>query len=250
MIYENKILPRLEASKPCDMTDILLKMIDFEIMGYCSCDTVDELIQKESKNILIHYLQSSDLLQFLSSAAYHNASSLKYKLEPPLTTSKMDCEYILNCLVRAGYVLDFSYSSLTTAFWIELNSHFCYTINEVLNIGISELIESKYDVRFDVEMRSKTDNIWADVFIGSDKKITIFHIELAAGLETDISTHLSQLEKLKNKIVKAKKRKAEYLSEFVLITPTVLKQLPSALQQADCIITIDNIQTKLNSLDL
>ena len=253
MIFENKNLPRLarlEANKPCEMTDVLQKLADLKIMRFCSCESTDDRLRTESKNILIHYLQSSDLLQFISSAVYHNAYSLKYKLDPPLTTSKLDSEFILHCLVRAGCVVDFYYSTISTSFWIELDRHFSYTINDIVSIGICELLDSKYDARFNVEMRSNTGNIWADIFVGSDKKISVFHVELAAGLETDISSHLSQIEKLKDKIIKSRKRRTEYLSEYVLITPTVLKQLPNTLQQAGCIITIDDIQSKLNSLDL
>lgn len=253
MIFENKNLPRLarlEANTTCEMTDVLQKLADMKIMRFCSCESTDDRLRAESKNIVIHYLQSSDLLQFISSATYHNAYSLKYKLEPPLTTSKLDSEFILHSLVKAGCVMDFYYSALSASFWIELDRHFSYTVNDIVSIGICELLDSYYDKRFNVELRSNTDNIWADVFIGSDKRINVFHVELAAGLEADVSSHLSQFEKLKSKIIKAKKRKTEYYTEYIIISPAVFKQLPDALQQVDNIITIDSIQDRLNLLDL
>ena len=250
MIYENKILPRLEVNKTSNMSEMLLKLSDLELISFCTYDVVDDTLRKESKKIVTHYIQSSDLLQFLSSAVYCNTSSLRYKLEPPLTTSKLDCEFILNCLAKIGYVHDFSYSSLTTSFWIELETCFSYSIKQIVNIGIAQLLDSKYDVRFDVDILTKTENFRADVFVGSDKRISVIHIELAAGLETDITSHVSQLNKLKAKIVKTKKRKIDYLYEYILISPTVFKQLPEVLQKSDCIITIDSIQEKLNSLDL
>lgn len=249
MIYENKILPRLKTDRTCEISDVLQKIVGLEVLNFCSCDQVAENIRKESNNIIKHYLQSSDLLQFLSSASYHKAFSLKYNLNPPLTSSKLDCEYILSSLARAGYVIDYSFSSLTSSFWIEIDKSFTYTLRELVNIGICELLSDKYTIKYNVQLRSKTENIWGDVFVESDRRMTAIHIELAAGLETDISSHISQFEKLKSKILKAQMRRTEYFSEFIIITPTAYKQLPEVLQQSDCIITIDDIQTKLNNLE-
>lgn len=250
MIYENKFLPRLTSSKQGDSTDIIMEIAGLEMISYESHTALDKVILEESKNIIKHYVQCSDLLQFLSSAAHHGAYSLKYKLNPPITTSKMDCEYILNCFAHTGFLSDFSYSALTTSFWIELNRQFDYTVNEIMNIGICELIGKEYNVKFNVELRSQTDNIWSDILIASENKVSLIHVELAAGLETAVSSHISQLEKLKAKIVKAKRRTTNFVAEYILITPTVFKQLPKALQQMDFIITIDDIESKTQTLEL
>ena len=250
MIYENKFLPRLNSSSQADSTGIIMKIAGLEMMSYESYSTIDEVIREESKNIIKHYLQCSDLLQFLSSATYHNAYSLKYKLNPPITTSKMDCEYILDSLARIGFLSDFSYSKLTASFWIELNRQFTYTTSEILNIGFCELIEQECDIKYNAELRSQTENIWSDILITSENKVSLIHVELAAGLETDISSHISQLEKLKAKIVKAKKRTNKFLAEYIIITPTTFKQLPKAIQQMECIMTIENIDTKASALKI
>lgn len=62
------------------------------------------------------------------------------------------------------------------------------------------------------------------------------------------AAHISQLEKLKTKIIKAKKRTNNYLADYIVITPTVFRHLPKALQQMDCIMTIENIESKINEL--
>ena len=248
MIYENKILPRLTTSVQGDSTDIMLKIAGLEMISYGTDTVLEGKLLEECKKIIKHYMQSSDLLQFLSSAAYHDAYTLKYKLNPPITTSKMDCEYILNCLAHIGYLSDFSYSALSTSFWIELNRKSNHTIIEILIIGICGLINQECDIKLNVELRSQKENIWSDILVASDNKLTLINIELAAGLETNISSHISQLEKLKTKIIKAKKRTNNYLADYIVITPTVFKHLPKALQQMDCIMTIENIESKINEL--
>ncbi len=252
MIYENKILPRLSPKADNNSSDEILKLAGLDIMSFDDISLVEKSVRQESKKIITHYLHGSDLLQFLCSAEHHGASSLRYKLNPPITTSKLDCDFLLNSLACAGFVVDYSYSSLTTSFWIELNKDCKHSLTDILNVGVCELFERNpgFEIKYNVELRSLRDNIYADVIVISDRKITIISIELAAGLESNVSSHISQLKKLKSKIIKSEEVSNEYIAEYFLITPAVYRQLPTVLQQLEQIITIDNISSKLQSIEL
>ena len=241
MVFENKIFKRVpHTAEKFTLNDYCL-WNGVQILQCNTRDDVSREVCEVSKCILLNYTKFSDMLAFFATALNQSASTLRYKLTPPYTTSKLDCEHICNLLAKIKVLSDVSYSSISCSFLIEVNPTNVYSISDLLNIGLSELLacssDNDIETIYNANLYCKETAVFADVVHRHDKKLTLLHIETAVGLEADIASHSRQFERLVSKLFQSRIT-CHDIDEFYIVTPYVAKLLPPL----NSIVPIDQIQ--------
>lgn len=242
MIFENRYFPRVTIDNEDSISlQEFCKWNDIEIVEAHDIMEVNSSILELSQKLLLGYMRYSDLMTFLSVALTKKEKHLRYILKPPYTTSKLDCEYVLNLFVNSNILTDVSYSSISKSYWIETNLENEYSMRDILNIGLCSYIVSLRNsyscIKYSVKINISGNEEYASVVLLCENKLIIIAIENAIGLESEISSHLKQLERLKKKIFKARQVFCD-IEDIYIVTPYVSRLLPSTPK----IITIDQIK--------
>ena len=245
MLFENKILKKAEATSEIFSFNDICKMFGLEIVE-SSIPTIDETIKSNSKEIIEHFTQCSDILLFLQSAVSHSCYDLKYSLHPPYTTSNLDCEYILKKLINTGLIDDFYYSSISKSYRIILNNTSEYSINTILCIGLLSILEQSgaSDIIFNSCFKSSEGKfVYADIACRFNNRILLINFEIATGLERNVASHSEQLRKLTDRIIQSYAIESNNIRKYFVVTPHCKKLLPSHKQ----VISINDLIELLNN---
>lgn len=241
-IYENRIFPPapLIAGKLPSL-DEFCKWNGIDITSGDSISDVPAQLLEISRLILLNYMKFKDLLTYISSVP-HDEKSVKYLLQPPFTTSKLDCDSVLTMLFNTNIISDFSYSYSTRSFVIEFNLENHLSIRDLLNMGLCSCIASATDnnssgMRFSAKLVIDGCEETAGVIMLSGKSIRLFNIETAIGLEADTPSHSNQLERLRKKLYRVPRSFCN-IERFFIVTPHAASLLPPV----PGIITIDKIR--------
>lgn len=242
MIYENKLFNY--SSQNCNnvSAEDFCNIYGFPLTSYKLIGQFKKSTVIISEIIFKNYIRFSNLLNFISSAICHSEYIVKYTLSPPFTTSKNDCEALLELLYNIKVLNEFYYSSISKSFLIYVNSDNSITISDLVNLGLSaslrRMCDENAEILFNVTYESNDIKKQTDVLLRKNEKIFLFNVECAAGLESDIDTHDNQLKKLKNKVMKSEYiENQRNIKEFFVVTPHTSLLLP----YFESIVTIDNV---------
>ncbi len=248
MIFENKILKKAVAASPPLQFSDLCKMFGLRMIGFNKF-SADEAIKSNSREIIQHFNSCSDILLFIQSAISRSCYDLKYTLQPPYTTSNLDCEYILKKLINTGLINDFYYSSISKSYRIILNANSDYNINIILSIGLSSLLEeiSATDITFNSFFKSDGGKVvYADIACRFNNRILLINFEIAAGLEKDVASHAEQLKKLTDKVIHSFTIENNNINKYFVVTSHCKELLPSHKR----IISVDELIKLINELKI
>lgn len=242
MVFENQILNRVSTTDNPPLTlEEFCKWNDIEIIEAHSIREVSSSILELSQKLLFDYMSYNDLITFLSAALNKKEKHIRYVLNPPYTTSKLDSEYLLNLLVNCKILTDVSYSSTSKSFWIEADLRNIYSVRDILNIGLCRYLASisncSDSMRFSVKLNISGNEEFASTVLLCNGKLKIITIANAIGLEADIVSHTRQLERLKRKVFKTRKTFCD-IDDIIIVTPYVQQLLPSSSK----IISIDKMK--------
>jgi len=242
MVFENRILNRVStANNPALSLEEFCEWNDIKIVETHCISEVSSSILELSQKLLFDYMSYNDLITFLSAALNKKEKHIRYVLNPPYTTSKLDSEYLLNLLVNCKILTDVSYSSTSKSFWIEADLRNIYSVRDILNIGLCRYLASIFNcsgsVRFSAKLNISGNEEFASAVLLCNGKLKIITIANALGLEADIVSHTRQLERLKRKVFKTRKTFCD-IDDIVIVTPYVQQLLPSSPK----IISIDRIK--------
>lgn len=245
MIFENRILPHASLStKEITLVDFC-RYNDIQIEGNSVSD-VHPTSGEVCRKLISEYMRYHDFLTYMYTATKRKERYLKYLLTPPYTTSKYDCANVLELLLSLQVVADYSFSTTTHSYFIELNYENCLTIRDVLNIGLcSSLVLHTIDeqlVRYSTKLSICGQEEKADVAVLQNQKLWLINIENAIGLEADIPSHQKQLERIKKRIFRSRKTYCN-IEDVVIVTPFVASLLPSspniiAIDKYQCLISL------------
>ena len=245
MVFENKILKKAETTSKIFSFNDICKMFGLEIIK-SNIPTIDETIKSNSKEIIEHFTQCSDILLFLQSAASRPYYEVKYSLHPPYTTSNLDCEYILKKLINTGLIDDYYYSLISKSYRIMLNTTSKYNINTLLCIGLSSLLEeaTATDIVFNSCFRSSDGKfIYADIACRFNDRILLISFEIATGLERDVASHSEQLKRLTDKILQSYTIESNNIRKYFVVTSHCKELLPSH----KCVVSVSDLIKFLNN---
>lgn len=242
MVFENRFFNRVSITDNPPLTlEEFCEWNDIGIIEAHSISEVSSSILELSQKLLFDYMSYNDLIIFLSAALNKKEKHIRYVLNAPYTTSKLDSEYLLNLLVNCKILTDVSYSSTSKSFWIEADLRNTYSVRDILNIGLCRYLASISDcngnMRFSAKLNISGNEEFASVVLLRNGKLIIITIANAIGLEADIASHTRQLERLKRKIFKTRKTFCD-IDDIIIVTPYVQQLLPSSSK----IISIDKIK--------
>lgn len=243
MVFENRILPRVSCSADEMCIDDFCRYNDIQIIGK-SISSLNQTDIELCQHLVCEYMRYNDFLAYLSSASRRKERIyLKYILTPPYTTSKMDCEHVLNLLLSLHVVSDYSFSTNSHSYFIEMEPENSLTIRTVLSIGLCSILVSNsiglQSVRYNTRITLSGQEDKADVVVLQGKTLWLINIENAIGLEADVPSHSKQLERVKKRIYSSRKTYCS-IEDVAIVTPHVASLLPSSPN----IVAID----KINSL--
>ena len=242
MLFKNRIFTRAPVTNTTSLTlEKFCEWNDIKIIETHKISDVSSSILELSHKLLFDYMSYNDLITFLSAALTRKEKQIRYVLDPPYTTSKLDCDHLLDLLVNSKILTDVSYSSASRSFLIEADPSNIYSMHDILNIGLCTYIASisnhNENMRFSVRFNVSGSEEYASVVLLCNDKLKIITIANAIGLEADILSHQRQLERLKRKIFKTRKTFCD-IDDFFIVTPYVQRLLPTSSK----IVSIDMIK--------
>lgn len=242
MVFENHILTRVSTTNNPPLTlEEFCEWNDIEIIEAHNIREVSSSIIELSQKLLFDYMSYNDLITFLTASLNKKEKHIRYVLNPPYTTSKLDAEYLLSLLVNCKILTDVSYSSNSKSFWIEADLRNNYSMRDILNIGLCRYLASisncSDSTRFSVKLNVSGNEECASSVLLYNGKLKIITIANAIGLEADIVSHTRQLERLKRKVFKTRKTFCD-IDDIIIVTPYVQQLLPSSSK----IVSIDKIK--------
>ena len=230
MVFENRILPRVSCSADEMCIDDFCRYNDIRIIGK-SISVLNQRDIEACHHLVSEYMRYNDFLAYMSTASKRKEIYLKYILTPPYTTSKMDCEHVLNLLLSLHVVSDYSFSTQSQSYFIEMYQENRLTIRDVLSIGLCSILVSNsislQSLRYNTRITLDGQEDMADVVVLQGKKLWLINIENALGLEADIPSHQKQLEKVKKRVYRSRKTYCN-IEDVVIVTPFVASLLPSS----------------------
>lgn len=227
MVFENQIL-RPAPLTALDTLAAQFRQYGIQLLGYTTLDTVDETVREIAAQLLLRHTAYSDLLSFLAAAGRRSATILRYTLQPPYTTSRLDCEQLGQMLVRLHVLEDISYSTQSGAFWIQLEPHPPHTIAGLLRIGLAERLWRSgqgWEVVCDVTLEEAGSSATADVALRRATRLFLLHIKTAAGLAADLPSHRQQLDALASKIFRRQPADRD-VQDIYFVAPHTARLLP------------------------
>ena len=230
MSFENRILPHVSRSASEIGIDDFCRYNDIQIIGK-SISGLNHRDIEACHHLVSEYMQYNDFLAYMSTASKRKEIYLKYILTPPYTTSKMDCEHVLSLLLSLHVISDYSFSTKSRSYLIEMHQENSLTMRDVLSIGLCSILVSNsislQSVRYNTRIKLGGQEDMADVVILQGKKLWLINFENAIELETDVPSHQKQLERVKKRIYRSRKTYCS-IEDAVVVTPLVASLLPSS----------------------
>lgn len=230
MVFENRILPRVSCSADEMCIDDFCRYNDIHIIGK-SISGLDQRDIEACHHLISEYMRYNDFLAYISTASNRKEIYLKYILTPPYTTSKMDCEHVLNLLLLLHVVSDYSFSTKSQSYFIEMDQETSLTIREVLSIGLCSILAANsisiQSLRYNTRITLGRQEDMADVVVLQGKKLWLINIENAIGLEADVPSHQKQFERVKKRVFRSRKTYCN-IEDVVIVTPFVASLLPGS----------------------
>ena len=198
----NRPKEKIEESNIDDLNALdIIRLNGYEITSYSTLEQYDEVVRKAAAKIVYSLNKSTDLLRVVSCGINNHFNQMRYTLSAPYTTAKIDVEYVLKQLAIIKIVKDFFYSERSNSFIADLNDSSRINMDDVLSIGLAELIGTMYETYIKIIARKNSDIKQLDITFVKGNELFLIHTAFDADLDNKSNLHEDKIEKLKNTIV-------------------------------------------------